>query len=133
MVLKDSIQSQANLTTSLNEPISCLVFFYQNHIPVILFTTSGQKSIAENYFKKHFNPKTTFLGISGNLVIFEKNGIIDATFPENSPTNDPDKSQGFFSQFTSNQRILFLIILGIIIALVIIFYYQKNHLTSSDN
>ena len=133
MVLKDSIQSQANLTTSLNEPISCLVFFYQNHIPVILFTTSGQKSIAENYFKKHFNPKTTFLGISGNLVIFEKNGITDATFPENSLTNDPDKSQGFFSQFTSNQRILFLIILGIIIALVIIFYYQKNYLTSSDN
>jgi hypothetical protein len=83
IVVKDTIQNQAHLTATLNEPIGCLAFFYQNHIPVILFTTSGQKSVADKHFKKHFNPKTTFLGISGNLIIFEKNGIIDVAFSEN--------------------------------------------------
>jgi len=49
----------------------------------MLFATSGPKSVADNNFKKYFNPKTTILSISGNLVIFEKNGIIDTTFSEN--------------------------------------------------
>jgi len=83
MVVKDVIQDQTHLTTTPNEPIGCLAFFYQNHIPVMLFATSGPKSVADNNFKKYFNPKTTILSISGNLVIFEKNGIIDATFSEN--------------------------------------------------
>jgi len=133
MVVKDAIQDQTHLTTTLNEPISCLAFFYQNHIPVMLFTTSGPKSVADNHFKKYFNLKTTFSSISGNLVIFEKNGIIDATISENSLTVNGNKFLGYFSQYISNQRILLLFILGMIIILVIIFYYQKkNWLKNSD-
>lgn len=128
MVLKDTIQNKAKLSTSLNEPMSCLVFFYQNQVPVILFTSSGQKSIAADYFKKYFNPKTTFLDISGNFVIFEKNGIIDTTFTNNSQYGNQNKPGGYLYQLISNpnERILFIIILGIIIALVTIFYSQKR-------
>ncbi len=83
MIMKNPIQNKEKFTMSLTEPISCLMFFYQNRIPLILFTSYGQKSIALSHFKKYFNPKTTFFDLSGNFAIFEKNGIIDMTFPKN--------------------------------------------------
>jgi len=83
MIMKNPIQNKEKFTMSLTEPISCLMFFYQNRIPLILFTSYGQKSIALSHFKKYFNPKTTIFDLSGNFAIFEKNGIIDMTFPKN--------------------------------------------------
>ncbi|MCX7667385.1 MAG: cellulose biosynthesis cyclic di-GMP-binding regulatory protein BcsB, partial [Atribacterota bacterium] len=124
LVLKDVPEGKTIMRFGPDEPLGILTTFWENRHPVILFATHGEFEQATRYFLGTFKEEKTLRRLTGNVALFNQNGLTSAL--SESPAGFY-KPSTFFSRewFLRFRLLLFCIITSIIVVAAGFFY---NHL-----
>ncbi|MCX6090252.1 MAG: cellulose biosynthesis cyclic di-GMP-binding regulatory protein BcsB, partial [Candidatus Atribacteria bacterium] len=107
------------LKYSMDEPVGFLSVFWDKNQPVILYTTTGSDSVANENTRNFFLGASTIRSLNGNVTFFGRNGISDLTVGEDLQWNQTPTSSGTI--FFENYKLF--IYLGIFALIVVVCIY----------